>query len=145
MIVRPATEIDRPSLRTLYLRARKLGWPWLEDPGWTLADFDEATRDEKIWVADINGRCAGFASVWEQDNFLHTLFVDPDRQGSGIGSALLRHVHTTFTGTGSLKCLVKNDNALRFYQHHGWRSESRGTSPEGDYWLMHFPCANHCK
>lgn len=139
MKIRPARESDRPFLRTLFLRARKCSWPWADSQTWSLEDFDAATLDEQIWVAEIDGHRVGFASVWVSDNFLHNLFVDPDQQGHGIGSALLQHVQSTFTHTGALKCLVKNVEALHFYQRHGWHTEASGSSPEGDYWLMHYP------
>ncbi|MBB1201547.1 N-acetyltransferase [Enterobacteriaceae bacterium 89] len=139
MIIRPATESDRPFLRTLFLRARKLSWSWANEEHFQLEDYDSATLDEQVWVAETDGHRVGFASVWETDNFLHNLFVDPDWQGQGVGAALLKHAQTTFTGTGALKCLVQNEKALRFYQQHGWHTESRGQSPDGDYWLMHYP------
>ena len=138
MQIRPGHESDRPFLRTLYLHARKASWSWVTDPDWRLEDFDAATRDETLWVAEIEGHRAGFASVWDNDNFLHNLFVDPRWQGQGVGSELLAPVQRTFTSTGSLKCLVQNTRALAFYQHHGWHTEARGFSPEGEYWLMHY-------
>lgn len=138
MLIRPAHPSDLPFLRRLFLEARTASWPWADKRGWAPEDFDAATKDEQIWVADIDGHRAGFASVWEIDNFLHNLFVAPQWQGHGVGSALLRHVHTTFTSTGALKCLVQNESALHFYQRHGWHTEARGSSPEGDYWLMHY-------
>ena len=138
MIIRPGRESDRPFLRTLYLHARKASWTWVKNPDWQLEDFDAATRNETLWVAESDGHRLGFASVWDNDNFLHNLFVDPLWQGKGAGSALLAHVQSTFTSTGSLKCLVQNAQALAFYQRHGWHTEARGFSPEGEYWLMHY-------
>ncbi|MGU3523473.1 GNAT family N-acetyltransferase [Enterobacteriaceae bacterium C23F] len=139
MLIRPGRPSDLPFLRTLFLEARTASWPWADQREWTPEDFDTATQDEQVWVAEIDGHRAGFASVWETDNFLHNLFVDPRWQGHGVGSALLRHVHSTFTSTGALKCLVQNETALLFYQRHGWHIEARGISPDGDYWLMHYP------
>lgn len=141
MIIRPGQESDRPFLRTLFLRARKISWPWMNSSEWQLEDFDAATLDEQLWVADIDGHRAGFASVWESDNFLHNLFVDPDFQGRGVGHALLQQVQSTFTSTGALKCLVQNEHALQFYLRHGWQQEAQGISPDGDYWLMHYRLA----
>lgn len=138
MKIRPGHSSDRPFLRTLFLHARKISWPWADPTDWQLEDFDAATLDEQLWVAEIDGHRVGFASVWENDNFLHNLFVDPDWQGHGVGSALLKHVQKTFTHTGALKCLVQNEQALRFYHHHGWHTEARGISADGDYWLLHF-------
>lgn len=138
MIIRPGLPSDRPFLRTLYLRARKISWPWADSSDWQLEDFDAATLNEQVWVAEIDGHRVGFASVWESDNFLHNLFVDPDWQGHGVGTALLKQVQSTFTSTGALKCLIQNASALHFYHQHGWYTEARGASPDGDYWLLHF-------
>ncbi|XTZ39763.1 GNAT family N-acetyltransferase [Salmonella enterica] len=136
--IRRWQESDRPFLRTLFLHARKSCWTWLDGRDWQLEDFDAATRDEIIWVAQEDGHRLGFASVAANDNFLHNLFVDPQQQGKGVGSALLKHVQSTFTSTGALKCLQRNEGALRFYQRHGWRIEAQGESPEGNYVLMHY-------
>ncbi|AOQ02157.1 GNAT family N-acetyltransferase [Enterobacter hormaechei] len=137
-MIRPWQEDDRPFLRTLYLHARRVAWPWLDNSEWQLEDFDAATRDEQIWVAIHDGHRVGFASVWENDNFLHNLFVDPLYQRLGVGRLLLEQVQRTFTSTGALKCLVKNERAVAFYQRHGWHIEATGDSPEGEYYLMHY-------
>lgn len=138
MIIRRWQESDRPFLRTLYLRARKSAWRWLDSSDWRLEDFDTATLGETVWVAEEDGHRMGFASVSVNDNFLHNLFIDPDFQGKGVGSALLKHAQSTFTHTGTLKCLLLNKDALTFYQHHGWKVEAQGVSPQGDYLLMHY-------
>lgn len=138
MLIRAWHETDRPFLRTLFLHARRHGWQWVSHEHWQLEDFDAATRDETIWVAEIDGHRVGFASVWVADNFLHNLFVDPQWQGQGVGARLLEKVQSEFTSTGALKCLVQNTAALQFYQRHGWHIEARGSSPDGDYWLMHY-------
>lgn len=138
MIIRRWQESDRPFLRTLYLHARKEAWTWLDSRDWALEDFDSATLSEVIWVAEEDGHRMGFASVLENDNFLHNLFIDPAFQGKGVGSALLEHVQSTFSSTGALKCLLRNKTALDFYQRHGWRVEAKGVSPQGDYVLMHY-------
>ena len=138
IVIRPWQESDRPFLRTLYLHARRDAWPWLDDSGWHLEDFDAATRDEAIWVAEQDGHRLGFASVWTNDNFLHNLFVDLQYQSLGVGHLLLAHVQKTFTSTGALKCLVKNRRAIAFYQRHGWHIEATGDSPDGEYYLMHY-------
>lgn len=138
MVVRPWQESDRPFLRTLYLHARRDAWPWLDGSRWQLEDFDADTRGETIWVAHENGHRLGFASVLPRDNFIHCLFVDPNAQGRGVGSALLNHVQAQFTSTGALKCLARNERALAFYQRHGWREQARGDGPQGEYVLMHY-------
>ncbi len=85
--VRPGEPADSPALRQIFLRARSLSWTWLPAAAWRLEDFDAATADEQLWVAECDGQPVGFAAVWTADNFLHHLFVDPDWQGKHIGSA----------------------------------------------------------
>ncbi len=138
MTIRPWEESDRPFLRTLYLHARRAAWPWLDGRAWRLEDFDADTLNETVWVAIDKGHRVGFASIQENDNFLHCLFVDPHYQGMGAGKALLQHVQQTFTSTGALKCLVKNTKAVEFYQRMGWHIEATGDSPDGEYYLMHY-------
>ncbi len=138
ILIRPWQESDRPFLRTLYLHARRAAWPWMNDAEWQLEDFDAVTRDEQIWVAVQDGHRLGFASVWTNDNFLHNLFVDPQYQSQGVGKRLLEQVQNTFTSTGALKCLVKNERAVAFYQRNGWHIEATGVSPDGEYYLMHY-------
>jgi len=137
--IRAFKESDRPVLQQIYLEARRHTWTWLDARAWQREDFDNVTQDESIWVAELAGRPIGFASVWVADNFLHHLFVSPQTQGHGVGSALLQHVQHKFTDTGSLKCLLENSHALTFYQRHGWHIEARGDSPDGQYALMLYP------
>jgi prepilin-type processing-associated H-X9-DG protein len=138
LIIRPWQESDRPFLRTLFLHSRRANWTWLDGSDWTLEDFDSTTIGEVIWVAEEDGHRKGFAAVHVNENFLHSLFVDPTCQGQGVGSALLKKVQTEFTSTGALKCLTRNEHALAFYRHHGWHVEAEGISPQGDYLLMHY-------
>lgn len=143
MEIRPFTEADRPFLRTLFLAARRHNWHWLDGGEWQLEDFDEVILGETVLVAEADGRRAGFAGLLENDNFLHSLYVDPDWQGHGIGSALLRAVEARFTSTGALKCLLKNTAAQAFYLKHGWKKISQGEGEHGGYVLMHYPLASH--
>lgn len=137
MKVRPFTEADRPFLRTLFLACRKANWHWLESDSWKLEDFDRVTLGERVLVAVDDGHRTGFAAVLPNDNFLHSLFVDPDWQGKGVGSLLLKAVQESFTSTGALKCMKANKQAVAFYQQHGWKIISDGESEHGEYWLMH--------
>lgn len=136
--IRPYEEVDRPFLRTLYLASRKHTWTWMEDD-FQLEDFDRAVTGETILVAERDGHLLGFASIFTQENFLHNLFIDPQYQGTGAGSALLHASEKMFTRTGSLKCLVKSENSVGFYLSKGWEIISTGDSPKGEYYLFHSP------
>jgi GNAT superfamily N-acetyltransferase len=140
--VRLFDEADRPFLRTLYLAARRHNWRWLDGSHWQLEDFDSIILGETILVAEQDGHRIGFAGLLENDNFLHSLFVDPAYQGRGVGSALLTAVQARFTSTGALKCLQENKAAQAFYLQHGWQMIAQGESEQGEYILMHYPLAS---
>lgn len=141
MHIRFFDEADRPFLRTLYLAARRHNWTWLDGDDWQLEDFDAVILGETVLVAELDGHRVGFAAVLDNDNFLHSLYVDPNAQGQGVGSALLEKVQSRFSSTGALKCLQQNQAAMDFYLKHGWRREAVGESEQGKYVLMHFPLA----
>ncbi|HAI04960.1 MULTISPECIES: GNAT family N-acetyltransferase [Pantoea] len=142
MEIRPFTEADRPFLRTLFLAARRHNWRWLDGSDWQLEDFDGVILGETVLVADCDGQRVGFAGLLENDNFLHSLYVDPDWQGRGAGSALLEAVQARFTSTGALKCLTMNKAAQAFYLKHGWKMIAQGEGEQGGYVLMHYPLAS---
>ncbi|WP_146244237.1 N-acetyltransferase [Curtobacterium sp. MCBD17_032] len=57
---------------------------------------------------------------------LLSLYVDPDRFGSSIGSALHnRFVGVVPPGTAELEVWDGNDRAESFYSHRGWRPTTR--------------------
>ena len=59
------------------------GWP----AGRRRVILGAAEAGERFFVADEGGAVVGYAS-WQEDELL-SLFVHPDFQGTGIGSALL--------------------------------------------------------
>ena len=75
-------------------------------------------RDE-IWVEEEMGTVTGFAGV-SSDTLTH-LYVDPDHQARGTGTALLDHAKTLRPGRLELWVFQKNEGARRFYERHGFR------------------------
>ena len=75
---------------------------------------------------EATGRIAGFISCI--GNFIAALFVDPDRQGSGIGRSLLEHVGIRHKRL-RLNVYTENRNALRFYLRQGFRIVRRQDDP----------------
>lgn len=131
MLIRDYRDSDRTSCAAVYERA----WNGLF-PGTRRSISPEQlefeTNGERMLVAELNGEILGFASYWEPDSFLHHLHVDPDYQGQGIGTALLRRVGLLGTGKMSLKCQTANFGARRFYSHHGFvESDERGEDEFG--------------
>lgn len=56
---------------------------------------------------------------------LHSLYIDPDTLGQGIGHALMSHALSTFAAWGceraTLWVLEGNSRAISFYERQGWR------------------------
>ena len=137
--IRGFRDSDRPALRQVYRASRLAAFPWLAPETLQLEDFDRDTLDERILVAEVDGRPCGFVSIWEPDSFLHHLFVHPDVFRRGIGRALLQQCLPYLAGRATLKCLKANGNALAFYRHLGWQVEGEGDSSDGPYYLVAAP------
>lgn len=76
--------------------------------------------------------------VYEQaaaKGVVENLYVDPDRRGQGIGSALLRAAEDALRSDGAdvvvLDVMAENEAARRFYESHGFRPH-RVTMAKGD-------------
>ena len=56
---------------------------------------------------------------------LHSLYIDPDALGQGIGHTLMNHALSTFAAWGceraTLWVLEGNSRAISFYERQGWR------------------------
>lgn len=61
----------------------------------------------------------GIVSVW--GNLIENLYVLPDRQGMGYGTALLEYAMAHCSGTATLWIMDNNVGARRLYERHGFR------------------------
>jgi GNAT superfamily N-acetyltransferase len=80
----------------------------------------EVIPSSTVFVAEKDGAVVGFAAL--KDGMLDHLYVRPDLQRSGLGSALLEAVKQ---GAGSrlrLFTFARNSLARRFYEKHGFRA-----------------------
>tara|TARA_R110002049_G_scaffold161450_13_gene327030 strand:+ start:2510 stop:2914 length:405 start_codon:yes stop_codon:yes gene_type:complete len=127
---------DLPALQRIYLQTRAEKFHWLDQADLRTSDFERDTEGERIWVAETARQIVGFASVWEQENFVHHLFVLPSHAGKKIGSALLATCLQNMGRPAQLKCMTANADALRFYQTLGWQTIDRGVTVHGEYQLL---------
>lgn len=146
IVVRDFVEADREALRALFVAARDAAFSWAAAGAHRLEDFDASTAGERILVAEHACHPIGFASVWQEDSFLHNLFVHPLHQGRGAGTMLLAACDRHFSSVPTLKCLKANERAWLFYQSQGWRVRNEADGPEGPYVLMEkaHPCPVAC-
>jgi len=152
MTVRPATTDDAPAIRevadaawwdtypgVLETEQIREGLANLYDPAFLERVLDER-EDLLFLIAEHDGEVVGFASA--QQTFadeveLYTLFVHPDHQRDGVGTALLRAVETAAreAGVDRLRTgvLAGNRAARGFFEGHGFeRAETVTTEVGGD-------------
>jgi len=129
MRVRPMKPTERATVAAIYLRDRQRYFPWVAHP--ELTDFNHDSRGEALFVAEIDGQIAGFASLLRVMDFIHLLFVAPEFQQQGVGHALIQKMRHEAAGTLSLKCVIENEAALKFYASEGFviRREDRLAVP----------------
>ncbi|EAQ66809.1 hypothetical protein MED121_12815 [Marinomonas sp. MED121] len=127
-------------LAKLYVSARVDAFFWVDAQNFKASDFSKDTQGERLWVAQDQGEILGFIGVWQADHFIHHLYVDQKHYRKGVGKALINKVKSHYQAPLRLKCLVKNDRAIRFYLDHGFQVLSEGLDGFGAYFLMQSNC-----
>ncbi|MBS4201680.1 GNAT family N-acetyltransferase [Bacillus sp. FJAT-49732] len=136
MKIRVANELDYPELRNVYLQSRRKTFFWENTEEMILEDFDKHTVGEYIILAEANNQILGFASLYLPDNFIHNLFVHPDFLGKGVGGRLLNASIEKMNRPLKLKCVSKNQKAMKFYERNGWKKVVEEGDPNEKYWVM---------
>ncbi len=103
-----------------------------QERGRTIDEDDAFFRREilprcSMFVAGEAARVVGFLAL--HGSYVDRLYVHPDRQRRGIGEALLRHAIALSPAGLELHTHVKNAKARAFYEKHGLRAVTFGTSP----------------
>ena len=118
--IRPYRAEDNAALVDIWHRASSVAHDFL--PAELLAAQKKLVSEKYLpetetWVA-VNGTTpVGFIGLI--DSFIGGLFVSPDCQGGGIGSALLDHAFR-LKGHLLLEVYAANTRALSFYRRHGF-------------------------
>jgi len=79
---------------------------------------DVLLPNNEVWVAEEDGRLIGFAGLG--DDVLRHLWVRPEAQNRGVGSALLALAKKRRPGGLRLWVFQRNVGARRFYERHGF-------------------------
>lgn len=80
------------------------------------------------WVAEVDGEVVGFAIADRARANVWALFVDPDREGRGLGRALHDQMMNWLFSTGIEQAWLGTEpgtRAERFYLSSGWRYEGQ--------------------
>ena len=135
--IRPATASDSVAITALVREA------WLAAnqnllPGDTVAKVAQSSQLggfvagewQSVRVAEVDGEIIGAVGV-NPAGVIWMLYVRPDYQGYGVGSALYEDAIGTMKQAGSRKALLEvlasNENAVAFYRSRGWVPEGRRT------------------
>lgn len=105
-----------------------------EDKGF-FREVVAVTRD--VWVAVSDERIVGVLAL-EGSSEVDRLYVAPEAQGRGVGTALLEHAKSLHPDGLTLVTHQRNTGARRFYERHGFVAGRLGLSPppesEPDVW-----------
>jgi GNAT superfamily N-acetyltransferase len=123
MKIRVAQESDIPEMHRIRLSVRenRLSDPQLIQPDDYRPMLGERGRG---WVAELDGRLAGFAVADRTRANIWALFVDPVHEGCGVGQALHSAMLDWLFSCEVAKAWLATEpgtRAERFYQKSGWR------------------------
>ncbi|MGZ4437317.1 MAG: GNAT family N-acetyltransferase [Nocardioidaceae bacterium] len=127
LVIRPSTVADAPAVAELFLRAREAAFPAMPRPvhppdvvrAWVRGWYDApAAAVQEPWVAERDGVVVGYLML--EDDWLHSLYVEPGLTGQGIGTALLALATSLRPHGLGLWVFETNEGARRFYARHGF-------------------------
>jgi GNAT superfamily N-acetyltransferase len=141
MLVRPAGDHDTDTIADVYI-ASYAGLTFLpklhtddETRGWVRAVM---VPGHEVWVVEEDGNVVGFAAL--SDDMLGWIYVHPNAQSRGAGSALLDRAKLLRPHGFTLWTFQRNEGARRFYERHGLRlveladgSENEEKEPDALY------------
>jgi GNAT superfamily N-acetyltransferase len=132
MHVRIATESDVAEMHRVRMSVRenRLADPTRVKP----ADYlPRLTTQGRGWVAEVDGRIAGFAVADVARSNVWALFVAPELERQGVGRRLHDVMMQWVFDAGVERMRLSTDpgtRAERFYQAAGW--QYAGTEPNGE-------------
>lgn len=87
-------------------------------------------QGSKILVAECDGGLAGLGASEKSDNHISDIWVSPEHEGKGVGSALIRALEDDFRARGYKEATIRvsadNERALGLYLHLGYVEQWRG-------------------
>jgi GNAT superfamily N-acetyltransferase len=121
MLIRRAAEADADAVADVFLaaKAEMTYLPQLHTENETRRWLrDTVLHDFEVWVAEANERVTGFAAL--SADLLEHLYVHPQEQNHGVGTALLEVAKERRPHGLRLWVFQKNTGARRFYERHGF-------------------------
>ena len=131
--LRPYRDADLDTTVAVWRASRVKAFPWMRPHQIHTPAEDRAffagvlARECEVWLAEREGRIAGLFCL--QGEIVAQLFVAPEAQGSGVGSALLDLAKQRSPGGLRLFTFQRNAPARGFYERRGFRLLRVGVSP----------------
>lgn len=94
--------------------------------------IEKVCEKEKIFIYK-DDYIKGFATVWEDDYFIHFLFIKKSERRKNIATKLIKYLLAYYQKPLTLKCLVNNTGAIAFYKKLGFLEKGKGISEDGEY------------
>lgn len=123
MIVRP------PQTKEEFERYRDLRWKVLRAPfnqPRITEEDDEGTEDFPIMVCEVDGIPIGVGRahfISEDEAQIRSISVEPEWEGKGIGSIVLRELEKIVFEKGTRRIIIHaRNNAIEFYKKNGYES-----------------------
>jgi GNAT superfamily N-acetyltransferase len=92
--------------------------------------LEEPGRAEVVVALDHTGGTSSVRGVMrygrqdDGDGMVHSLYVDPSVQGTGLGAGLLRAAESALSAAGASRAFLwvfrDNEPSVGFYRHQGW-------------------------
>jgi ribosomal protein S18 acetylase RimI-like enzyme len=126
MEIRPLSPSDAPSVVAVFQRSRAEAMPWLPALHSTEEDllfFAGEIATGQAWGAAHGDVLAGF--VIAGDGWIRHLYVAPEHQRRGLGSALLERAAGDASSPMQLWVFQANAPAIEFYRRRGFTEVER--------------------
>lgn len=138
LTVRPATPADADAAAALLLEAREAAFPAMprgvhppdDVRRWMRSRLDAPAAE--VWLAEQDPTAGPVGLLLLEGDWLHSLYVAPDRTGEGIGSMLLDLAKSRRPRRLGLWVFETNEGARRFYARHGFVEVGRSDGSENE-------------
>jgi ribosomal protein S18 acetylase RimI-like enzyme len=133
VLIRRYRPDDFDAVNDLWRRARLHAFPDFQArKGHTAEEDRDYFREvvqvkNDLWVAEVDGRPAAFMAI--AGDFIDQLYVAPEHQRRGLGTALIAHARVLSPTGLRLFTFQINANGRSFYERHGFVVARLGVSP----------------
>jgi putative acetyltransferase len=133
MIVRDYRDEDCEAAIALWRRAWDATFPDIDFSArldwWRERWVGELVPNNRIRVAEDNGRLAGFVVINPNSGYLDQIVVAPEDWGTGVANRLMDEAKRISPARISLEVNQENARAIRFYERAGFERTGENVNP----------------